>query len=220
MSTPPPAPKPAARRSSATRYVAYERLVDGGDGRLCTTRGYRAVPTGLDPRSVPDIPDRSLGNILATYQPCAARPRSASSPEAAWAERFWQEVPLPSPRPRIAPGWAITGMPAYLETNGATTHRFVRDTPFGPMDITASGSYLVDWGDGTTTGPHSYEGRPWPEGRISHVYTWVGHYDVVVTERWSAEWRIGSETGTLSQLTTAGRIGSFRVEQVQAVVTG
>ena len=200
--------------------MAYERLVPGPGGRLCATRGYRALPAGVDPASVPDIPDRVLGNLLSSYEPCPGRSQPSSSAQAGWAERFWQEVPLPAPAPRIAPGWAITGLPAYLETNGATTHRYLRDTPFGPMEITAAGSYEVDWGDGTTTGPHAYEGRPWPEGRISHVYTWVGRYDVVVTERWSARWRIGTQTGTLSQLTTTGRIAAFRVDEVQAVVTG
>ncbi len=81
----------------------------------------------------------------------------------------------------------------------------------------ATGNYFVDWGDGTTTGPHAQEGDPWPNGRITHEYLRVGAYDVVVTERWTATWHFGSESGTLSELRTTGRIDDFPVEQIQAV---
>ena len=74
--------------------------------------------------------------------------------------------PLPTPSPYIAPGRAITGMYAYMETRGTTTHTYTEpDTPFGPLTIVAKGRYFVDWGDGTHTGPHSAEGGPWPEVR-------------------------------------------------------
>jgi len=68
-------------------------------------------------------------------------------------------VPLPRPQPHIAPGWAITGKLAYLETRGELTHTYSQGTPIGPMEITARGRYYVDWGDGTTTGPHEGEGK-------------------------------------------------------------
>ncbi|MGH9190134.1 MAG: hypothetical protein ACRD0Q_08910, partial [Acidimicrobiales bacterium] len=209
-----------ARPSNVT-YVAYERLVPGPGGQLCATTGYRAVDRGVHP-AIATVPDRYIGNVLATYQPCPSRATNqrAAQPEAIVAERFWQEVPLPAPRPRIAPGWAITGKQSFLETNGTTTHTFTRNTSFGPMEVTATGDYSVDWGDGTVTGPHRGEGGPWPGGRITHTYQRVGHYDVVVTERWTATWRVGARTGRLSELRTAGRIDGFRVEQVQAVIVG
>ncbi len=132
--------------------------------------------------------------------------------------RFWQDVPLPKPEPQIQPGRAITGKYAYLETRATTSHTFTQDdTPFGPLEIVATGRYYVDWGDGTTTGPHPHEGGPWPDGRIKHEYLRVGKYDVVVTERWTATWHFGPESGTLNELRTAGRIDDFPVEQIQAV---
>ena len=82
----------------------------------------------------------------------------------------------------------------------------------------ATGKYYVDWGDGTTTGPHSVEGGPWPDGQITHEYIHIGAYDVVVTERWTATWSFGSESGTLDELRTVGRIDDFPVQQIQAVV--
>ena len=135
------------------------------------------------------------------------------------AVRYWQDVPLPAPAPHIAPGRAITGMFAYLETRGSTTHTYTEpNTPFGPLQIVAQGAYYVDWGDGTSTGPHPDEGGPWPDGRITHEYLRVGAYDVVVTERWTATWSFGAESGSLDELRTVGRIDDFPVEQIQAVV--
>ncbi len=110
-------------------------------------------------------------------------------------------------------------MYAYLETRGTTTHTFTEpDTPFGPLTIVAKGKYYVDWGDGTRTGPHSAEGEPWPDGKIKHEYIHIGFYDVVVTERWTATWSFGDQSGVLDELRTVGRIDDFPVQQIQAVV--
>jgi hypothetical protein len=136
-----------------------------------------------------------------------------------YAESYWNEVPLPTPEPYIAPGRAITGMFAYLETRGGTAHTYTEpNTPFGPMTVVAKGKYYVDWGDGTRTGPHSAEGGPWPDGKIKHEYLHIGEYDVVVTERWTATWSFGDQSGTLDELRTVGRIDDFPVQQIQAVV--
>ncbi|MEA2717374.1 MAG: hypothetical protein QOI99_1691 [Actinomycetota bacterium] len=108
---------------------------------------------------------------------------------------------------------------AYLETRGTTTHTYTEpNTPFGPLTIVAHGTYYVDWGDGTHSGPHSAEGGPWPDGVIKHEYIHIGAYDVVVTERWTATWSFGDESGALDELRTVGRIDDFPVQQIQAVV--
>jgi hypothetical protein len=89
---------------------------------------------------------------------------------------------------------------------------------FGPLEINATGSYTIDWGDGTTTGAHAFEGRPWPDGKITHQYTKIGTYSVVVTEKWTAHWSLGGQSGTLRTLQTSGRIDNFPVQQIQAVI--
>lgn len=134
------------------------------------------------------------------------------------AARYWEQVPLPKPQPFIAPGRAITGKLAYLETRGQTAHTYTNDTVFGPLRIVAKGSYTVDWGDGETSGPYSSEGKPWPEGQITHDYISIGAYDVVVTEKWTATWSLDGESGVLRTLRTTGRIDDFPVQQIQAVV--
>jgi hypothetical protein len=134
------------------------------------------------------------------------------------ARRYWEERTLPVPRPSIAPGRAITGKPAYLETKGELTHVYENNTVFGPLRVVASGSYSIDWGDGATTGPYRLEGLSWPDGQITHDYLDIGSYDVIVTENWTATWSLGGEAGVLRSLQTTGRIDRFPVEQIQAVI--
>lgn len=191
----------------------------GPDGRRCVTPTSVRVPGWA--RAAPSVATEPyLAAYLGGLAPCPVPTPtgSVSSPAAALAERFFQEVALPVPAPRIAPGRAITGLAAYLETRGATGHSFTRTTPFGPMTIVATGTYGVDWGDGTLTGPHLVEGRAWPHGEITHRYRDVGNYDVVVTEAWTATWRVGDQSGTLEGLRTTARIDAFPVGEIQAVV--
>ena len=65
---------------------------------------------------------------------------------------------------------------------GQLHHVFAKDTSIGPLRDQLDWSFLRRLGDGETTGPHSVEGGPWPDGQITHAYIHVGHYDVVVTE--------------------------------------
>lgn len=221
---PPKAPsKPVSsgkKRKSTARYVAYNQIREGPDGKLCVGRVYRQLKPGED-AGLAAADNAGAFNIFATYPPCASTASlgnvSAVAPEVVAIE-FWKDIPLPVPEPRIAPGRAITGLPAYLETDGYTEVDFSQDTPLGPMEIRAVGTYEVDWGDGTTTGPFSFEGDAWPDGDIVHTYGRVGDYDVVVTERWVATWRLGSESGVLTELATSATIADFPVQQIQAVV--
>jgi hypothetical protein len=120
--------------------------------------------------------------------------------------------------PRIAPGRAITGKSAYLETQGSVAYSYTRDTVFGVLEIVARGRHYVDWGDGTSSGPYATEGAPWPNGNIVHDYLNIGTFDIVVSTRWTATWRLGGERGPLPPTQTTGRIDDFPVEQIQAVI--
>ena len=204
-------------------YAPYEHVVPKGgpNGESCVATAYREVPEGVDPKVVSALSDRLFNNIRTNYPDCPVQPGDPSPPETAqsFARRYWVETAPPPPEPYIAPGRAITGMFAYLETRGNTTYTFTEaNTPFGPLTIVATGKYYVDWGDGTKTGPHSAEGEPWPDGKIKHEYIHIGNYDVVVTERWAATWSFGDQSGTLDELRTVGRIEDFPVQQIQAVV--
>ena len=199
-------------------YVPFTRIVTGPDGRPCTTTGFREVTDPSIGEGLFRLPEQEVGNILGVYPPCPESPADPARDPATIASRYWEDIPLPHPRPSIAPGWAITGKLAYLETNGQTRYVYTNSTPVGPLEIVATGVYYVDWGDGETTGPHSREGRPWPEGEITHDYIWARTYDIVVEERWTATWSLGGRSGTLRELRTTGRIDDFLAREIQAVV--
>lgn len=222
----------------AKKYVPYNKLVTGADGNPCITTGY--VEEGITPPEEPLIHDTNPRefNLPVTgtdfsfpehYPPCPEEPRAPGSPAASGssapvetrsltAARYWERIPLPKPQPAIAPGRAITGKLAYLETKGEVAHTYTNATRFGPLEIVAKGTYMIDWGDGETSGPHGFEGKAWPDGKITHDYLKIGRYNVIVTEKWTATWSLDGEHGVLRTLQTTGRIDNFPVEQIQAVV--
>jgi hypothetical protein len=126
---------------------------------------------------------------------------------------------LGAPAPRIQPGRAIAGKTAFLEIGGAGPRSFDMTDPLGGQaaHVDARPTYRVDWGDGTVIETSS-NGGPWPHGEVTHVYQRTGHYDVVVTARWTAQWSgPNGDRGDLNGLTTEGRIARFPVTEVQAV---
>lgn len=157
--------------------------------------------------------------------PPAAPTRAAPAPAnpKAYAVQFWRTIPLPAPRPSVPPGYAITGKPAYLVTNGTVSPpEYVDNTPLGRLTIDATGEYRVNWGDASPAvwdGPYPEEGQPWPDGRIVHTYDYAGTYTIQVEEDWTAVWHLGGATGTLTGLHTTAAIPGFTARQLQAVIT-
>lgn len=133
---------------------------------------------------------------------------------------FVREIVPPGPDPRIVPGFALTGKPAFLETRAGVTAPARIATPLGLLDVTLRATgFAVDWGDGSAAdrGPFAAPGRPWPHGEARHTYTHTGRYDVVVTQTWDAEWRLAGQSGRVDGLTSVGRLDGFEAQQLQAV---
>jgi hypothetical protein len=194
----------------------YPVLSAAPDGTTCIDTATRTFPSQGEATSFELGQELRWRTLVAEYSLCPNAVVPQQSP-AVLAEVFWGEVLLPHPAPKIDPGWALTGRLAFLETRAPMTQSFTRDTPLGPLTITATGEFLVDWGDGARTGPHPTPGAPWPDGRITHGYTNTGTVDVVVTERWKATWQLGGQSGSLTALSTDGRLDGFAVREVQAV---
>jgi hypothetical protein len=186
------------------------------DGTTCVGSERSTFATPQEAAAFGNAQEVRWGLLLSQYGLCPGAELPEADP-AVLAEVFWGEVLLPKPVPRIEPGWAMTGRLAYLETQAPLTQTFTRDTPLGPLTITATGEFLVDWGDGTRTGPHGTAGGPWPDGRITHGYVTAGAVDVVLTERWRATWTLGARSGTLTALSTEGVLTDLPVREVQAV---
>ena len=198
-------------------WVPVQLLAEGPDGQPCETTTYRPVaPGGGIPAEAINPYDGGTRDPT-TYPPCPAQQGQAIDP-ALVAAAYWEAFPVPRPRPHIAPGWAITGLKAFLETNGQLTFERSDNTPIGGLVIRATARYYVDWGDGERTGPYSFEGRPWPDGRIVHEYIWTGEKDVVVTARWDATWQLAGRSGDLRDRDVTARIDDFPVRELQAVV--
>lgn len=171
---------------------------------------------------------QSWNKLVSQYQFCpggvaAAPPAGARVlPVPAVLAGMWWETHgvdvLPRPRPRIAPGYALAGNPAYLETNAPLTATFGSPTPIGTLSVTAHGTIWANWGDGSGwTGPYDIPGAPWPTGRITHVWTTASTYDVVVQERWTATWSLAGSGGGLTGLTTESALPAFSVRQLESV---
>lgn len=162
---------------------------------------------------------RSL-RLVASHGVCSNSPTPAPTrptPGVAAALAWERQVQLPEPALRIAPGWALTGKTAYLEIMGPRELDREYQALGYPITIAATSILDVDWGDGTVERGIRRRGGPWPSGDITHVYTDLGTYTVTVTQRWTANWRVGSQQGVIAdRLVTTGSL-QLEARQVQAV---
>ena len=138
------------------------------------------------------------------------------------AVNFWKTIPLPVPAPSVPPGYALAGKVAYLVTGGTVDPApFEDDTPLGLLTVKATGSYVVNWGDSAASiwsGPYTFEGLAYPDGKITHVYENSGTYTIGLRENWSAVWSLAGYSGTVTGLSTSATIKNFVVKQLQTIL--
>ena len=158
------------------------------------------------------------------YGPCPGSPPAPAVPSpGAVALQLWRDqVQLAQPGVEIPPGKAIVGKAAFLQIGGPREQAWYFDALGYGIDITATSTYDVDWGDGTVDTGLTSQGGPWPDGDINHTYQRSGAYDVVVTQRWTATWTAVGPTGPAGGtiegvLETQQVLADFPVEQIQAV---
>ncbi len=162
------------------------------------------VGLAWEARMLEMLNDPRLGDVQNRWCTPELAPVDDPSPDV---HRFLHTITLPTPQLHIAPGYAVTGMPAYLEITGQDSYEISESLPgFGTLTARLSATrFDVDWGDGTTervddgrTGA-PYDGPA--EQQILHEYL---HPDddltVTVTARWVASWELGAFSGTVADL--------------------
>lgn len=201
-------------------YLVIPRVRYLPNGDACAEAYRRYYPDAATREQAAQVIGDIWGVAVRDYPLCegSAPPEVTPATEAAAYWRVAGQDLLPKPVPSIAPGWMLAGKTAYLEAGSQPTARFEHPTPLGLLSIDATSALFVDWGDGSALdGPHAGSGGPWPTGTITHFWTTARTYDVTVTQRWTATWRLGSAAGQLVDLATQGTIDDFEVRQLQAV---
>lgn len=176
--------------------------------------------TGDTPTMISQI--KQFWSVVETvFPPC---PGVAATTAFQWAfeywTAFWYTKQLPRPHPLVPPGYAITGLPAYLVCGDGDLVTVARPTPLGELIITARATYDVDWGDGARSTAATGPCTAWPDGTVEHTYDETGTYAISVDEDWHVTWTLGHDSGTFQDVITSGTLQRLEVRQVQGVVTG
>jgi len=199
-----PAPAPATSVGGTGKTITVILTHPGATGGF-TVPGGATAPKGAGPGPgsspapaavVPAV--RTCGGAVILI-PCLAVPGAAPPPppppEAGAvivaASRVTLQRELPEPGLVVQPGYAVTGLTAYLEIHTpddlAFTFAGFRNAVFATCRWT---SFDVDWGDGSPVAGVTSVGGPYPSGDVTHVYQQASATDDLhVTETWSCPWR-------------------------------
>ncbi|MFP4149141.1 MAG: hypothetical protein ACLFV0_06600, partial [Nitriliruptoraceae bacterium] len=181
-----------------------------GTGEACVDLVYRPE---VPPNSTVAI-EWDLRTIEMTNDPLISDPSDAMcdpdlvqpTPTAAVID-FVRRIPLPEPLLSVDPGFALTGLPAYLTINGQEGFEVQEALPgWGTLQVDLRPTeFAVDWGDGAietvtdgrTGGAHDAD----PTEHITHVYRWSDPQgQVAVRSTWEARWSVGDFSGTVADL--------------------
>jgi len=144
-------------------------------------------------------------------------PPSAADVVLAWS----QTAILPDPVLVVPPGYAVTGLPAYLEIQTPTPWTVNIPDPIW-TDTIAVGcvhvAFDVDWGDDSPPLHTTSLGGPFPDGDVSHAYQTAGTGRTLsVTEQWRCQWSdpLGHQ-GVIDDLHSTGRL-PLEVREIQSL---
>jgi hypothetical protein len=169
-------------------------------------------------------------SVLQAIPSCSgAAGRPAPTPlDAAYQAWYWQTT-LPDPTLATSPlDGAITGLDLYLSIGGPQTMT-IDVTALGyDVHLDISSVYDVRWGDprpdGTPTGAavtrdHPTQGGPYPHGDLRHQYIERGRATIEVTQKWTARWSAGGQSGTIADRLSTSASRTIPVQEIQAVLT-
>ncbi|SDQ46454.1 PKD domain-containing protein [Quadrisphaera sp. DSM 44207] len=103
-----------------------------------------------------------------------------------------QRLPLPAGEPALEPGngYVLINVPANVYAD-AEPVELATDVVGFPVQVRATPArYSWAFGDGAVLGPTEDPGAPYPDLRVTHIYTAPGRYDVVLTTHYSGEYSV------------------------------
>jgi hypothetical protein len=107
-----------------------------------------------------------------------------------------------SPQPANGP-WVVNFRSYFMATGAGP-----RSGTFGPagarMTISATPTYVWNWGDGSAPLETTSTGGPYPTGDVTHVYRGKGARTVTLTTRWSATFTVDTALGTFGPFEVPG----------------
>jgi hypothetical protein len=230
-------PRLSGQRAGRTMvWVGIPALgtMEGDDGELVHCRRTRWVRVDRDQREA--VSRSAEAEFLDAFarlpeleghdpnRECAVDP-AEDIPPAMLRDAITRTIRDDMPRPtvEVPPGYALTGMEAYLVTNhqleyGPVTHTVDLGIAVLDVIVTATGVTEVDWGDGTVA-IYDTPGTPWPDGNVTHTYRDTGIVTISATDIWQVTYRVpalGIEDTVTAPLPTR-TLDDFEVQQVQAV---
>lgn len=165
------------------------------------------------------------GTVLPPFNPISmmtAVPCPTTGPPpltAAQVAQQWSKTAhLPPPGITVAPGYAVTGLTAYLQiaAHSPWAAAFADPIRADTISVSCTGTgFDVDWGDGTRTSTTS-PGGPYPTGDVTHAYQQASTgAPLGVTEHWSCAWsdQVG-DAGTIAGLASAGHL-PLEIREIQ-----
>jgi hypothetical protein len=124
----------------------------------------------------------------------------------------------------MPPGYALTGLRMYLVNGQELTYSETQDVDLGaltlPVTVSATGTWTVDWGDGSVDGPFDEPSVGYQRSglQVTHVYPDRGRVTVRVTDTWRVTVSApGVTTLTLPPRTLAAVPLELDIREVQAV---
>ena len=185
---------------------------------------HSGLATEYEHRTLTMLGDERLRGVEHLFCGDVEGEDNPDSPRAV-AQAFVRSIGVPVPEPRIDPGWAMTGMPAYLEIHGQEGFTHTEEIAgFGQLRVSFEPTHFeIDWGDGTikvvddgrTGAPYNGD----QSQQISHTYVDVDEGTVVRVEaRWLATWELAGFNGVVGGLQTSEEF-PLEVREMQSVRT-
>ncbi len=232
---------PAATNESAGRTSSHGNTVSIGSGNPLPLPHLSVSPTGSICSSGGPVTVIAVASAVAqglfTPPACPAAPGAPAvaappppTPLQAAYQAWYNEVVLPDPSLSTSPTRTLTGLDTFLTIGGQQSVSWSGTALGQQVLLEVSSTYDVDWGDPRPDGSKANgraritgttsQGGPYPNGDLRHQYIERGSATIKVTQRWTAHWSAGGESGTLADrlLTTSSL--KLPIDELQAIVTG